>query len=146
MFTRGTHATGVLSGSALQEECVPKTCYALAACISRWRTSVRIRARDLFSWRIFLIASTSPSANLKFKRNSDSFKRSTSACRSSSAISRYLSDRKSTRLNSSHLVISYAVFCLKKKKNQPQRYLGVRVLGSRPLRLTQAPVSRHRNP
>src|SRR5256885_2927424 len=27
-------------------------------------------------------------------------------------------DRKSTRLNSSHLVISYAVFCLKKKKKQ----------------------------
>src|SRR2546426_5642918 len=29
-------------------------------------------------------------------------------------------DRKSTRLNSSHLVISYAVFCLKKKKNIKQ--------------------------
>src|SRR5258705_9390488 len=28
-----------------------------------------------------------------------------------------VSDRKSTRLNSSHLGISYAVFCLKKKKN-----------------------------
>src|SRR5260221_10243826 len=28
------------------------------------------------------------------------------------------SDRKSTRLNSSHTVISYAVFCLKKKKNR----------------------------
>src|SRR5256885_3062408 len=28
------------------------------------------------------------------------------------------SDRKSTRLNSSHLVISYAVFCLKKKKTK----------------------------
>src|SRR5256885_7049635 len=28
------------------------------------------------------------------------------------------SDRKSTRLNSSHLVISYAVFCLKKKKKR----------------------------
>src|SRR5256885_11170867 len=27
-------------------------------------------------------------------------------------------DRKSTRLNSSHLVISYAVFCLKKKQHQ----------------------------
>src|SRR5256885_5889818 len=27
-----------------------------------------------------------------------------------------VADRKSTRLNSSHLVISYAVFCLKKKK------------------------------
>src|SRR5256885_8542771 len=29
---------------------------------------------------------------------------------------RHRQDRKSTRLNSSHLVISYAVFCLKKKK------------------------------
>src|SRR5256885_5792821 len=29
---------------------------------------------------------------------------------------RHSVDRKSTRLNSSHLVISYAVFCLKKKK------------------------------
>src|SRR5256885_3740407 len=28
-----------------------------------------------------------------------------------------VTDRKSTRLNSSHLVISYAVFCLKKKKS-----------------------------
>src|SRR5258708_32092042 len=28
------------------------------------------------------------------------------------------SDRKSTRLNSSHQIISYAVFCLKKKKKQ----------------------------
>src|SRR2546426_7575729 len=31
-----------------------------------------------------------------------------------------MTDRKSTRLNSSHLVISYAVFCLK-KKNTPAR-------------------------
>src|SRR5258705_7945558 len=30
-------------------------------------------------------------------------------------------DRKSTRLNSSHLGISYAVFCLKKKKRQSQQ-------------------------
>src|SRR2546426_9218163 len=30
-------------------------------------------------------------------------------------------DRKSTRLNSSHLVISYAVFCLKKKNKRPSR-------------------------
>src|SRR2546427_6870373 len=29
-------------------------------------------------------------------------------------------DRKSTRLNSSHSQISYAVFCLKKKKKKPQ--------------------------
>src|SRR2546426_5463044 len=31
-------------------------------------------------------------------------------------LDRQRQDRKSTRLNSSHLVISYAVFCLKKKK------------------------------
>src|SRR2546426_5646319 len=34
------------------------------------------------------------------------------------SFSRRSPDRKSTRLNSSHLVISYAVFCLKKKKNK----------------------------
>src|SRR3989454_8899798 len=55
------------------------------------------------------------------------FKRcSTRRCRSSASSSiRSCSmrsiptdaDRKSTRLNSSHLVISYAVFCLKKKKD-----------------------------
>src|SRR2546426_8658505 len=33
-----------------------------------------------------------------------------------------LEDRKSTRLNSSHLVISYAVFCLKKKKKKTQNH------------------------
>src|SRR5256885_8171066 len=32
-------------------------------------------------------------------------------------------DRKSTRLNSSHLVISYAVFCLKKKKKKETQTL-----------------------
>src|SRR5258708_21690589 len=31
-------------------------------------------------------------------------------------------DRKSTRLNSSHQIISYAVFCLKKKKNLNRNY------------------------
>src|SRR2546430_6696819 len=31
-------------------------------------------------------------------------------------------DRKSTRLNSSHSQISYAVFCLKKKKKSPHRH------------------------
>src|SRR5438034_3766345 len=34
-------------------------------------------------------------------------------------------DRKSTRLNSSHTVISYAVFCLKKKKNNKQYNLSI---------------------
>src|SRR4051812_49636863 len=33
-------------------------------------------------------------------------------------VAHVLLDRKSTRLNSSHMSISYAVFCLKKKKNE----------------------------
>src|SRR5256885_3553310 len=43
--------------------------------------------------------------------------RATSPCISPSTSS-HGADRKSTRLNSSHLVISYAVFCLKKKKEK----------------------------
>src|SRR3712207_7892430 len=35
----------------------------------------------------------------------------------------YTADRKSTRLNSSHANISYAVFCLKKKKNTTSKNL-----------------------
>src|SRR5260221_10362828 len=35
-----------------------------------------------------------------------------------------ISDRKSTRLNSSHTVISYAVFCLKKKKTPTEQTAG----------------------
>src|SRR2546430_12395180 len=37
-------------------------------------------------------------------------------------VGQVLRDRKSTRLNSSHSQISYAVFCLKKKKTTPARY------------------------
>src|SRR5258708_27372575 len=35
-------------------------------------------------------------------------------------MARIPADRKSTRLNSSHQIISYAVFCLKKKKNKSE--------------------------
>src|SRR3712207_8655811 len=38
-------------------------------------------------------------------------------------LERGLKDRKSTRLNSSHANISYAVFCLKKKKNIDKTYI-----------------------
>src|SRR5437867_9586508 len=37
------------------------------------------------------------------------------------AAPRHRRDRKSTRLNSSHRTISYAVFCLKKKKNNSKK-------------------------
>src|SRR5688500_20091835 len=39
-------------------------------------------------------------------------------------------DRKSTRLNSSHLVISYAVFCLKKKKNKKNNHEDKKITNS----------------
>src|SRR5260221_1986559 len=52
--------------------------------------------------------------------------------RAISLIEDHWRDRKSTRLNSSHTVISYAVFCLKKKnrtcEHQPHSYAGCRLL------------------
>src|SRR2546421_1245470 len=41
------------------------------------------------------------------------------------SLSEAAADRKSTRLNSSHDQISYAVFCLKKKKNRPRLRLNL---------------------
>src|SRR5258708_26753954 len=43
-------------------------------------------------------------------------------------------DRKSTRLNSSHQIISYAVFCLKKKKKKPMEQYAMESSGDRPAR------------
>src|SRR6202522_640286 len=48
-------------------------------------------------------------------------------------------DRKSTRLNSSHLYISYAVFCLKKKKTNREKQRSIR---ARPTPASHACVSR----
>src|SRR5438477_4982748 len=42
---------------------------------------------------------------------------------SSRAVLAFREDRKSTRLNSSHMSISYAVFCLKKKKKQIRKLI-----------------------
>src|SRR5947207_8335274 len=47
-------------------------------------------------------------------------RRSVSPLRARRRPSRQTTDRKSTRLNSSHTVISYAVFCLKKKEKKKQ--------------------------
>src|SRR6266508_6350610 len=53
-------------------------------------------------------------------RTSTSWRRSDGSCSSASPAPG--ADRKSTRLNSSHVAISYAVFCLKKKTNQGYSY------------------------
>src|SRR5947199_8311164 len=49
-----------------------------------------------------------------------------SSVRSVAKVSCWLKDRKSTRLNSSHLGISYAVFCLKKKKKTSKQHSTLR--------------------
>src|SRR2546426_5114755 len=53
-------------------------------------------------------------------------------------------DRKSTRLNSSHLVISYAVFCLKKKKKYKRDNTCRRKVQRRPTSTRTTRGKRHR--
>src|ERR1039457_7520293 len=50
-------------------------------------------------------------------------------------VVRFCLDRKSTRLNSSHLVISYAVFCLKKIIRIQEPYVLIRILSCESLLL-----------
>src|SRR5256885_3328771 len=71
--------------------------------------STRVAAWPYFAFTVSLISSPLMGCNTPGR----SCRR---ACRASQPRqTRQLRDRKSTRLNSSHLVISYAVFCLKKK-------------------------------
>src|SRR5688572_25859954 len=56
---------------------------------------------------------------VKVGREGQTRQRLTAANRQGAWAGMERSDRKSTRLNSSHSQISYAVFCLKKKKNTP---------------------------
>src|SRR3984893_19343697 len=74
---------------------------------------------------LMLLATIGASAKRRPTRNvlspasegtSNCFKISSTALRFSSELAVTI-DRKSTRLNSSHVAISYAVFCLKKNKN-----------------------------
>src|SRR5256885_13125374 len=65
-----------------------------------------LRCRSMQLYEMFVFPSTNHLANGAF--HSRTFVQGSNQCSS---------DRKSTRLNSSHLVISYAVFCLKKKNH-----------------------------
>src|SRR5256885_17186449 len=92
-----------------------------------------MRHRALFFFFFFLMIRRPPRSTLfpyttLFRSLTRSLATSSSVSASISYTSRTLPrrtsgrgrDRKSTRLNSSHLVISYAVFCLKKKKKRHQ--------------------------
>src|SRR3712207_8233302 len=61
-------------------------------------------------WRAFQLAEEPPALRDRYGMN---------VFGQSVLLARRLTDRKSTRLNSSHANISYAVFCLKKKKINP---------------------------
>src|SRR5205814_3113457 len=71
----------------------------------RCRCTPTAKSRAHGAWKLSQLASICSSAKAKKQ-----------ILRTASRGSRPLIDRKSTRLNSSHLGISYAVFCLKKKK------------------------------
>src|SRR5437868_12698372 len=70
----------------------------------------------LFRSSVSAIVAVEPSTIFTFRpfHNQSAGASSCSSC----PVSRVKLDRKSTRLNSSHVSISYAVFCLKKKKIQ----------------------------
>src|SRR6267378_1641141 len=61
-----------------------------------------------------------------FRSRSSACSPATSCARSGSRGNREGRDRKITRLNSSHVEISYAVFCLKKKNHRRAHHQGIR--------------------
>src|SRR5438477_9626210 len=63
------------------------------------------------------ICSTGLEARISSHRQEGSIRAAAAQASAHSCSSLGLKDRKSTRLNSSHMSISYAVFCLKKKKS-----------------------------
>src|SRR5205807_8200837 len=68
------------------------------------------------NWIPFGLESRVTAVTASFVRRCGNWRFACVYMRQSASFRTSLRDRKSTRLNSSHLVISYAVFCLKKKK------------------------------
>src|SRR3712207_7695643 len=79
--------------------------------VQRWLETLQ---RD--GWRQ-AIASSAPRINLEAMLDALGIHRFFDGVASGDDVTHGKPDRKSTRLNSSHANISYAVFCLKKKKN-----------------------------
>src|SRR5205807_4224289 len=82
-----------------------------------------------------------PAADARWRAASSQRLRGTTLFRySESRPAAWRIDRKSTRLNSSHLVISYAVFCLKKKNTHGIKSQPVVQPAAMPVRLTDLPT------
>src|SRR5256885_6018553 len=87
--------------SLLLQELAPSLCQRLGATV--YLTGSIVKAGSGYSLRLDAVRCSTDDSGISTK---------------SDAASRGEADRKSTRLNSSHLVISYAVFCLKKKNHK----------------------------
>src|SRR5699024_12717449 len=74
--------------------------------------------RSRFTALIFLLVSLTSHSLNRFRRGVKSLSMPPFALSTLSLTAIKRTDRKSTRLNSSHVSISYAVFCLKKKKKK----------------------------
>src|SRR5260221_3110714 len=82
-----------------------------------FRSGVSLVGAKTFTWPVLPIHCGHDSRGHRLRRAPVSRRAQTDSRRRGSAPhERFGGDRKSTRLNSSHTVISYAVFCLKKKK------------------------------
>src|SRR5690625_7684656 len=85
-------------------------------------TTRRIRANELRGTTIHLIDQLIDDINMEqslaIEDTSRSINSSITVLSAINIIAIVSGDRKSTRLNSSHVAISYAVFCLKKKNNR----------------------------
>src|SRR3989442_14486126 len=89
-----------------------------ATWISTWLVRVKIGVgRPIAAWvKRLRVGPSFTTAYWTRSRSASKAAFSRCACCSAFATADFSTDRKSTRLNSSHVRISYAVFCLKKKK------------------------------
>src|SRR5437879_13363857 len=88
--------------------------------IQQWEFKVRVRGYDRQEVQAFLRSVSQAveqlvKENTQLKERAEHLERQVNDLRTTEAT---LKDRKSTRLNSSHRCISYAVFCLKKKNKK----------------------------
>src|SRR2546426_5270915 len=89
-----------------------------------WRWAAACSTNDSVLAKTTVQASAAAKAGVQSIRGRSNSAAATAATRAVPAICIH-TDRKSTRLNSSHLVISYAVFCLKKKNDDEKHAAAV---------------------
>src|SRR5690625_6692735 len=78
------------------------------------------RRRNIMNKRGILVVSFGTTYSDTREKTIEAIERELKEQFSDRTFYRAFTDRKSTRLNSSHVAISYAVFCLKKKKKEMQ--------------------------